>query len=228
MLTVEDLRKWREGMKRKTSILLFLLVLMMFLIGCGSKKEESQYKVYYLNADGTGIVDEDIELHEIGTKGKINEFLTALSTQPGNSSMRRTIPTEIKVNHVETESYQLMIDFSKEYLNLTPIDEVLIRAAITKTLLQIEDYSYVSFTVENQPLVNHNGVVIGSMSEDTFVENPGQQISSSQKTTMTLYFSNKEGNALVKESRVVHYSSHISLEKLVMEQLMEGPKKAGS
>jgi germination protein M len=65
------------------------------------------------------------------------------------------------------------------------------------------------------------------MSLDSFVENPGQQISSSQKTILTLYFSNKEGTALVPETREVHYSSNISLEKLVIEQLMEGPKEKG-
>ena len=62
------------------------------------------------------------------------------------------------------------------------------------------------------------------MSEDSFVENPGEQINSSQKTTLTLYFSSKDGTKLVPETREVHYSSNISLEKLVMEQLMEGPK----
>ena len=103
-------------------------------------------------------------------------------------------------------------------------EEILTRAAIAKTLLQVTDYPYVMFTVESEPLVNSNGTNVGAMSLDSFVENPGEQINSSQKTTLTLYFSNKEGNRLIPETREVHYSS---LEKLVMEQLMEGPKKSG-
>ena len=60
------------------------------------------------------------------------------------------------------------------------------------------------------------------------MENPGGPINASQQTTLTLYFANMDGTGLVEETRVVHYSSNISMEKLVMEQLMEGPKQSGA
>ena len=66
------------------------------------------------------------------------------------------------------------------------------------------------------------------MTSDSFVENPGEQINSSVVTNLTLYFSDIEGTGLVKETREVHYSTNISMEKLVLEQLIEGPKKTGS
>ena len=56
------------------------------------------------------------------------------------------------------------------------------------------------------------------------MENPGEQINTIQNTNLTLYFSNQAGDGLVKETRRVHYSSNISLEKLIMEQLLEGPE----
>ena len=43
---------------------------------------------------------------------------------------------------------------------------------------------------------------------------------------LTLYFANKEGNGLVKEECEVHYSSNISLDKLVMTKLIEGPENS--
>ena len=53
---------------------------------------------------------------------------------------------------------------------------------------------------------------------------PGEQINTSVKETLTLYFADKDGTGLEKQTRVIHYSSNIALEKLVVEQLIEGPK----
>ena len=180
--------------------------------------------VYYLNTDITRIVPKPVDLNATSGKEMIEELLQALKTNPGDTGTRQTIPKGIQVLGVNTTPYQIIVDFSKEYYELTPTEEILTRAAIAKTLLQVKDYPYVMFTVESTPLQNANGLTVGSMNADSFVENPGQQINSKQQTTLTLYFASKEGSELVRENRVVRYSSNISMEKLVMEQLFEGPK----
>jgi germination protein M len=76
--------------------------------------------------------------------------------------------------------------------------------------------------------MTESGATVGAMGLDSFVENPGQQINSSQVATLTLYFANADGTALVPETRQVHYSSNTSVDKLVMEQLIEGPKVSGA
>jgi germination protein M len=93
--------------------------------------------------------------------------------------------------------------------------------------VQINGVSYVSFTVEGEAYRDKSGGVVGSMSADSFVENPGEQINSSIETTLTLYFASEDGTHLVAETRDVHYSSNISLEKLVIEKLTSGPKTEG-
>ncbi|MCI7106793.1 MAG: GerMN domain-containing protein [Lachnospiraceae bacterium] len=213
--------------KKIMAVTLLLALLLLMVAGCGREKKEGEYFVYYLNADVTKLVPEKVELTQKEEKSRIEELLEALQTQPEDASLRRTIPSNVKVLGFSVMSYQITVDFSREYYEMEATEEILTRAAIAKTLLQVTDYPYVMFTVESEPLVNSNGTNVGAMSLDSFVENPGEQINSSQKTTLTLYFSNKEGNRLIPETREVHYSSNISLEKLVMEQLMEGPKKSG-
>ena len=201
-------------MKKKALITLLLLVMMLLLAACGNQKKENKYVAFYLNADVTKIVPQDVELTSITPTEQIQELLKLLQQQPEDAGLRQTIPKNIKIT----------VDFSKDYYELNPTEEILTRAAIAKTLLQLEKYPYVMFTVESKPLETTAGTTVGAMSEDSFLENPGEQINSSQKTTLTLYFSSKDGSKLVPEKREVHYSSNISLEKLVMEQLMEGPK----
>ncbi len=213
--------------KKVTSFLLFIAMLVTLAYGCGGDKKENEYVVYYLNSEVTKLVPKKIDLKEKGGQVQIEELLDALQTQPEDTGLRRTIPKNVQILGVSAMSYQITVDFSREYYEMKPTEEILARAAIAKTLLQISEYPYVMFTVESEPLLNQNGTHVGAMNLDSFVENPGEQINSSQKTKLTLYFSNKQGDQLVSETREVHYSSNISLEKLVMEQLMEGPKASG-
>lgn len=215
-------------MNRKVYVILLGLLALLLLGACGGGKDREGYVVFYLNTEGTKIVPQEIELENTNGIAMVEELLAALQTQPSDATVRQTIPTNVKVLGYKGSSYQLTVDFSQEYYQLSPTDEILTRAAIAKTLLQVEEYSYVMFTVESQPLLNFNGELVGSMNADTFVENPGGQINASQQTTLTLYFANMDGTGLVEETRVVHYSSNISMEKLVMEQLMEGPKQSGA
>ena len=73
-------------------------------------------------------------------------------------------------------------------------------------------------------MVDQEGTPVGLMTAESFIENPGEQINTIQTASITLYFSNKAGDGLVKEVQEIHYSSNISLEKLVMEQLLKGPQ----
>ena len=122
------------------------------------------------------------------------------------------------------KNYNCTVDFSKEYYDLTAAQEVLLRASVVRTLTQLDSISYVTFTVNSIPLVDSDDEIVGSMGADDFVENPGEQINTSVKETLTLYFADKDGTGLEKQTRVIHYSSNIALEKLVVEQLIEGPK----
>lgn len=213
--------------KRLFATLLLLATAMLLLAACGNQKKDDKYVVFYLNADMTKIVPQEVELQATDTTGRIQELLRILQEQPEDAGLRQTIPKNVKVLGVTEIAYQITVDFDRDYYKLNPTEEILTRAAVAKTLLQLEKYPYVQFTVESKPLETATGTTVGAMSLDSFLENPGEQINSSQKTTLTLYFASKDGTKLVPVKREVHYSSNISLEKLVMEQLMEGPKKKG-
>ncbi len=216
-------------MKKRWLSILLVLSMLLSLTGCSfGGKEEGEYQVYYLNMDMTKVVPE--EYNSSGATGDelIEELLNKLKSAPDSSKLRQTIPVNVDVEWFQVNSSCCYINFSEEYYSLTRTEEVLIRAAIVRTILQVSGVSLVAFRVNEEPLYTPDGTMVGSMTSDSFVENPGEQINSSVETNLTLYFSNGDGTELVKETREVHYSTNISMEKLVLEQLIEGPKKSGA
>ena len=209
-------------MKKRILSMLLIFVLLFTLGGCNQeKRKEGEYQIYYLNMDRTKLVSEAYD--STGAEGEelLMELLNQLKMAPDNSKLRQTIPSNVEVNGISINGSYLFIDFNEKYNEMSPTEEVLVR-----TLMQANVCSVVAFTINSEPLLAHDGTLVGTMSADSFVENPGKQINGSVETTLTLYFANAEGTALVKETRNVHHSSNISMEKLIMEQLIEGPKSS--
>ena len=207
---------------------LFLLFVLLLTAGCGKTQEESRYHIAYLNKDKTGIVEVPYEMKATTTEAMIEEFFAVLCAEPDDVDYRKPIPSDVEITKYSLDGALLTIYFDADYLNMNEVEEVLCRAAIVRTLTQITGVDCVSFYVDETPLTDAEGRLVGTMYGESFVENPGEQINSIQNTNLTLYFSNETGDGLVKETRKVHYSSNISLEKLIMEQLLVGPEISGA
>lgn len=207
---------------------LFLLFVLLLTAGCGKTQEESRYHIAYLNKDKTGIVEVPYEMKATTTEAMIEEFFAALCAEPDDVDYRKPIPSDVEITKYSLDGALLTVYFDADYLNMNEVEEVLCRAAIVRTLTQITGVDCVSFYVDETPLTDAEGRLVGTMYGESFVENPGEQINSIQNTNLTLYFSNETGDGLVKETRKVHYSSNISLEKLIMEQLLVGPEISGA
>lgn len=214
-------------MKKRVRYLIVCLCLFLALTGCGKHKENGEYQIYYLNMENSKILSEDYSSNGATGEELIAELLERMQTTPDSKKLRRTIPESIQVKGFTINGDLLTIDFSKGYNNLSATQEVLVRAAIVKTILQESSIFRVSFTIETEPLCNKSGTLVGIMDKDSFVENPGKQINTTVETQVRLYFASSNGTALVEEKREVHYSTNISMEKLIVEQLIEGPKKNG-
>lgn len=120
------------------------------------------------------------------------------------------------------------MNLDEKYLLLKPTTAVLIRAAIVRTLTQVEGVTCVSFQIAGTPLTDSAGNPLGNLTADMFIDNAGTEINAYQTTTLTLYFADENGDRLVSEKREVEYNSNIALEKIVVEQLLAGPEKEDS
>ena len=218
----------REAYRWRKKLICLGLACLMFLSGslaaCGRQTEQSAYHIEYLNKDKNRLVEEPYEPSATDTDGMIKEFLAKLSSDSDNVDYRKPIPNDVEITNYSLDGVLLTLHFDEDYSKMSAVDEVLCRAAVVRTMTQIDGVDCVAFYIGDAPLTDAKGNLVGTMNQDSFIENPGEQINSIQNTTLTLYFSNLDGDGLVKEVREdVYYSSNISMEKLVVERLIAGP-----
>ena len=153
--------------------------------------------------------------------------MEALQTDPDNPDYRKPIPTDVKVLESRVMEGKLSITFNENYFSMERLAEILNRAAIVRTLTQVEGIESIAFQVNDQTLLDSLGQTVGFMKASDFIDDLGGDINDYHRTTLNLYFANQTGDKLVLESRELVYSNTISIERLVMEQLISGPTSEG-
>ncbi len=216
------MRKWMK--------LLLLAGLLCLLPGCGNsqEEEESGYQIWYMNQDETRVEYENKELQAKNTAGLVKEALEVMREQPSDDGLKSALPEQVTVSDFELEDGVLSVNFSVEYLEMEKVYEVLCRAAVVRTLCQLPGIESVEFLVAGESLTDLDGAIVGLMDEDQFIENAGDEINAYTTAVLTLYYTNEAGDRLVKQQVEMEYNSNISLEKLIVERLIEGPPLDGA
>lgn len=215
------MRKW---------LWILLLAIPLLMAGCRKQQQvdESGYRIWYINQDETCLKYENKELQSKNEEGLLREMMEVMRETPTDDELKSVIPEDVELLDFDFEHNQLYLDFSPEYKKMPKVYEVLCRAAIVRTLGQIDGVEYVDFQVNGEPLTDLEGKEIGLMNEDQFIENAGEEINAYKTADLTLYFSNKAGDKLVGQRVAMEYNSNISLEKLIVEQLIAGPPFEGA
>lgn len=208
---------------------LFLLLLLIFVV-CACSRQAAQeqgnkYAVYYVNYGETGIYPQEYvtDTESTDTEQLLSELLEQLQAVSEKLEYKAPLSDNITLLDYSIAEDQLTLNFDDNYRYLPVTTEVLIRAAIVRTLTQIEGIQYVSFQIRTEPLMDMSGTVVGIMSADLFIDNAGNEINTYEKVKLNLYLANEKGDGLKTVSRSVVYSSNISMERLVLEQLIAGP-----
>ncbi len=211
----------------KKRIVLFMGLLVLLLSGCAATRGTAKVEgllIYCLDEDYESLETENYILITTRIEDEIDELLFMVEAGPDSDNHRALLPEDVKIHGFTYENSVATLDFSSGYRDMAKTREVLVRAGIVRTLVQIQGVRYVKFTVDGMPICDSEGNEIGLMSADTFIENTGRQINNYVHTSITLYFAAEGGEDLVKESRSIYYSSSKSLEWAIVERLIAGPK----
>ena len=231
---MQKARKTRTGLhnriNRHLAGVLSLILACITLSGCGMGGPDAagtgtDIQVYYITSDIDGLtpISSGIEAGSYdSTEALLGAVTDALATSP-EATLRAPLRAENGFKTARIVDNQVVLDFNENLTSLDVISRTLIMAAATRTITQIKGIDAVSGTIEGAPMLDSAGMVIGPMSADAYVDNAGLQINAEERTQLTLYFANETGDGLVKVNRTVVYSGNIPMDKLVMQQLINGP-----
>lgn len=219
-------------MKNRLCGILFLLIISLF--GCkaesGSQTDaEHVYRIYYLNSSLTKLSPVEYGTDTTDTDSLIEELMGQFLKVPNDVDSQVALSDKVGYLGHRREDQVLYLYFDTGYSSRANMDatrEILCRAALTKTMTQVEGVDYISIYVADQPLLDLSGKPVGMLSDSDFIESISD-VNTFEKTNLTLFFADETGERLVEEEREVVHSMNTSMEKLIVEELIKGPEQSG-
>ncbi len=214
---------------RKTVGFLLAVLCGIVLTACGEEKRsgENVVQIYYVSNSETKVEMHSHEMESTESEDQLDELIQCLSTNPEKLEYKAPLVMGFQLLNVRREGGRVQLDVDAAYLELPTITEILVRAAIVRTLTQLEDVTYVGITVEGNQLYDSLGNLVGWMNAEQFINNDGNEINTYEQVRVKLYFASEDGTNLIAAYREKHYSTNTPLERFVVEELIAGPTIEG-
>lgn len=184
----------------KIRTVVWLVILSSLLcVACGRESQSVSgkvYNIYYVDNDETKTITREYVSETTECRELLGELLEQLRTIPSKFEYKAPLASGFDLIGFAIDNEQITMNFDEHYREMDSVREVLMRAAIVRTVTQISEISHVSFTIQGEPLTDSNGNAIGMMSSDLFIENAGNEINAYEKVNLHLYFANEDGTGL--------------------------------
>ncbi len=213
-------------MMKKICCLSALLLMLLGLAACGGEEEpvgEDVYQIYTVSNSETKVESHPHKMQNLSGGEGLQELVQCLSTAPEKLEYKAPLNMGFELRSMSLEDGKLQLDVDRAYLDMPATTEVLVRAAIVRTLTQLPEVKYVGISVEGSQLFDNAGEAVGWMNAEQFINNDGNEINTYELTKVKLYFANESGDKLIAANREKYYSTNIPLERFVVEELIAGP-----
>ncbi|MDE7367387.1 MAG: GerMN domain-containing protein [Lachnospiraceae bacterium] len=226
-------------MKKWISLCLFFS-LILGLFGCSdagasgtattevAELPENTIYLYYIDSASYELsyvpyVLEETESESKGIESILNVMFTEMPDNQTNlisASMRLLRSAYQKDTSLARVIVNVANELNDQYV------EVLAKAAITKTLCQLDYVENVQFEIYDSSTISDQQSTIETYDSISFVD---AEVEGGFLETgvITLYFANENGDMLLEYDKAVEISNNVSLEQLVIESLITGPLREG-
>lgn len=216
-------------------MLLSVLVLSVLLFGCAKEEGDQDHtvtvelpegstKLFFMNEERTKVVSENFKLSFGTLEEQVSEFLTVLEDTLWTEEEKDLITDRNPIYEYKIDENGLLsLRYSADYSTVSSITEVLRRAALVKTLCQLDKITAVEFFIGTQPLLTSAGKPVGMLTAEDFIDSTGENTEFYQEAKVSVYFANETGDALLPSYLKVTYDGTVSTERLILQALLEGP-----
>ena len=208
-------------MKKFMSLLLIIILSMIVLSACNP--DGIKIRVFFKNSTKNELREEirtvkaekDASARTIARLA-INELIKG----PESEGTQGVISKSAKLISLAVNGNVATVNISKHYLQKKGVDELILRFAIVNTLCDIKGIDGVVIQVEGNNLVSETtGKEIGVLRMDGNIV-----FAPEDKLAVTLYFPDKGFEHLKGEVRRIDVQNALSLEKIVVDELLKGPQ----
>lgn len=223
---------------KKCILFLILCLLSICVCACSENNEETTEVVdlgdnciyrYYIDTETNSLLADVYELDPEETdSARIANILNLMFEQP-TQDQTASWASAMKLLSCE---YQEDLNRVRISVNITSglsdnYYEVLMKAAVTKTLCQLPYVDNVQFEIfDSTAAVSEGGSLVETYNENSFVD-ANEEGGYLQKEVITLYFANEAGDRLVEYDKAVEITNNVSVEQLVIDSLIAGPLREG-
>lgn len=206
-------------------LIALLLIFCMILPFSACEKQQNEYvaQLYFLNSEGTRM-----ETEERAFVGETNEsslavkMLSELIKGPSSPNLTRSVPAEATVLGIDVNDGRATVNFNEKFSFNQEIDRIFACTAVVSTLTALSGIESVRFMVNSEPLKTLDGKEVATLSRDDIVYD--SQLVVADFRYVKLYFANKNSDLLISEGRTVTINSKESLEYVLVNELIKGPK----
>jgi len=189
----------------------------------------------YFRTDSNSVDYEEYPIQVQDNKEMASEVLSKFMEGPKNVNLHKTMPAGLKIMDPSiirvvpdrpTDSV-FVVNFSREYYNMPPEDEMFLRATLTWTMTDLDFINNVDILVDGKEINNSIGMPTGVQNRQNIdIYTPLAPYNTVSKT-VRLYFADETGSKLLPEDRTINVNPDLPIEQFILEQIILGPRDEG-
>ena len=229
-----------KGEKRSVQKILFFLIIACLFVSARpvwsgmpdqaeseAGEEESPYSLYFLSHDETHLDKMPYHPDQAKTSFMRTELGSLLNSREKRGNSHALFPAQVQISSWFTESDLLNLVMTQAYKSMDPSREILTRVGLVRCFCQLEDVKGLCLWVGTEPLRNPSGEKVGEIRPEDIVELWGEETDAYRYDSFTLYFTDQKSTLLIPEKRNVYYPRSLPRERIILEQLIQGPVDEG-